>query len=83
MIGKRWPNTIQSQKKRYYARGDFVIRNTLKRASGDLLFIIKNIVRIGFSKFSIRDPLPEIMFLAFKFLRMLHYKGAAEEASLA
>ena len=83
MIGKRWPNTMQSQKKRYYARGDFVIRNTLKRTSGDLLFIIKNIARIGFSKFSIRDPLPEIMFLAFKFLRMLHYKGAAEEASLA
>jgi predicted ATP-grasp superfamily ATP-dependent carboligase len=83
MIGKRWPNAIQHQNKRYFARGDFAIRNTLKRTSNDLFFIIKNIARIGFSKFSIRDPLPEIMFLAFKLLRVLQYKGADEEASLA
>jgi predicted ATP-grasp superfamily ATP-dependent carboligase len=83
MIGKRWPKTIQHQNKRYFARGDFAIRNTLKRTSNDLFFIIKNIARIGFSKFSIRDPLPEIMFLASKLLRMLQYKGADEEASLA
>jgi predicted ATP-grasp superfamily ATP-dependent carboligase len=83
MIGKKWSNTIHYHKKRYYARGDFVIRNTLKRTSNDLLFIIKNIARIGFSKFSIRDPLPEIMFLASKFLRRIKYKATDEEASLA